>query len=225
MALWIVMGCAVLAGNALLVVALMAGSRRRKTLARMAAQNGWTFAEEKPGGGRGSRLVLSDPAARWTVTIYTHAARSGGSASTRWTRFERPDLGVPGAAVLGPALPQQAAAFAEKVMGSLAGRVLGRLIMGLDEAGVDLARLTHVAEVPGTAGTLFATPEARHALDPVIGHAALSAARAGRGEMDQPIVSRRPGGFRIRVRRALYEPADLAALVTLGEVLAGAVEG
>ena len=61
MALWIVMGCAVLAGNALLVAALMAGSRRRKTLARMAAQNGWTFAEEKPGAAKSKKSPLAAP--------------------------------------------------------------------------------------------------------------------------------------------------------------------
>ena len=32
------------------------------------------------------------------------------------------------------------------------------------------------------------------------------------------------GGFRIRVRRALYNPKDVAALVTLGEVLAASLE-
>lgn len=225
--IWIVLVlvCAALAGNVLLFMALRAGSRRRKALEQMAAHNGWRYASQKASAGRGSTLTLSDPVARWTVEIYTNSSSGSGGSTTRWTRFERPDLGLSeGAAILGPAIPAQSAQFAAMVMDSLAGRFLGKLIMGIDEAGADLARLAHVAEVDVTSGTLFATPEARHALDPVIGHGALTAAREGLDEMKQPILSRSKGGFRIRVRRALYDPKDLAALVTLGEVLARSLE-
>ncbi len=216
---------AALVGSALLVLAISSGSRQRKALEMMAARNGWRYAYERASAGRGSTLTLSDPAARWTVSIYSNSSSDTGGSTTRWTRFDRPDLALPqGAVILGPAIPAQAAQFASMVMENFASRFLGKLILGIDEAGGDVARLAHVSEVDATSGTLFATPEARHALDPLIRHGALTAAREGLAEMKQPIVSRTTGGFRIRVRRALYNPKDVAALVTLGEVLAASLE-
>ncbi|MEM7694958.1 MAG: hypothetical protein AAF318_10940 [Pseudomonadota bacterium] len=220
----VVLVVASLLGSALLVLALQWGTRRRAALKNLAAANGWHYEYQGANGGRGSTVKLFDPKARWTVTIYSNTANDHGGSTTRWTRFERQDLAIDkGAAILGPSLPPQAIKFAAMVMENLVGRFLGKLLMGIDEAGADLSRLAHVDHVDPTSGTLFATPEAENALDPILGHGALVAAREGKDEMKQPIVSRTAGGFRIRVRRALYDPAALAALVTLGEVLAAAI--
>lgn len=227
-AIILVLVAAAAAGNFIFLAAWKRGAARKAALEALAQEKGWTTNYRKPTGGRGSRRTFADPDGRWTLTLYTGPSNTTSGTSTRsqWTEFEAPSVALPaGLAVLGPPMPAKTAQMAGAFMDGLMGKLVTRLMMGLgSELAAEIPRLNHVENVSPEDGTLFATQEAMHALDPVLGHSAFGAARQGRNEMMQPIVMRGTFGLRVRIRRNLHKPEEIEALIAFGLVLTEAIE-
>ena len=221
----LLLGGGLLLGNVLIFLSLRKGRLDDAALDDFAAARGWRV-ERDERGARGDRTLIVDPATGRSLGLYRGPDSTDGSGrrTARWTEYHDPRPAIPaGLAVLGPPLPDKTVALAGSTLGgSISGALPGRVLMGSQpDIAADVGRLERVRDRPAAHGTLFATPEAREALDPVLGHPAFGPAREGRNEMQQPIVQRGPFGLRVRIRRWLNDPGELAALADFGEALSG----
>ncbi|RVT84516.1 hypothetical protein DXV76_12610 [Rhodobacteraceae bacterium CCMM004] len=218
-------------GTGLIGWAVVRGRRRAAALRTHAAEAGLEVSEEAGSGGR--VLCLRHPAEGWTITAYRSRSASdgGGTGPGRrgyWTEWAAPAPATDGGfAVLGPALPPQAAARAGRVMTLMGGHVGDLFLAGIARGlGAEAEGLASVPHQPAPeVGVLLSTPGAEAALTPILAHPALRESRRGRSEMRQPVVLFGPGGLRVRVRAPLTDGADAAHLADLGRALADALRG
>ncbi|MDF0601438.1 hypothetical protein P1J78_11900 [Psychromarinibacter sp. C21-152] len=211
-----------LASSALLGGVLYLAVKRRADYRAFAAARGWTYRYEGHSGSRAARHIFQDPQEGWTLTIFARSSSTaGGSGSTtRWTEFDDPGPALAeGMAVLGPEIPEKAAAMADRAMGMMGGD-LGRMLLNKLTGGLGAeAQDLRTVDTPGP-GLLMATPGAEDALNPVRDAPELAEARAGRNDAQQPVVMRGPFGLRLRVAGRLRRETEIEAFVTLGRSLA-----
>ena len=210
------------ASTAIIAFAISRTTAARKAQQEMAQKNGWTYSIEKSGGT--TKTLISDPKEGWVLTLYSYSGGSSSSSSAssgrskRWSMFEDPRYRVDGMAVLGPEIPAKTAEMAEKLMGMMGGDIgqwfLDKITGGLGEEAANLRSVP--SDMPGT---LMATPEATTVLDDIRLAPELHNARAGKNEMQQPLVMRGPFGFRVRLSHLLRKPNEIEDFIRLGRAL------
>ncbi len=218
-----------LGGTALIAVAIRAGAKAKAAQEEMARRNGWTYEFTPASGGRGSLTVISDRAEGWALQLYSKSGSSGSSStsssSIRWSMYEDPNARIPeGMAVLGPDIPEKTAAMADKMMGMMGGDI-GRWLLDKMTGGLgEEAQGLRTVEGDGP-GHLMASPGAETALDDLRYAPELNNARAGKNEMQQPLVMRGPFGLRVRVGKLLRKPEEIEEFIRLGRALTDNLKG
>lgn len=183
-------------------------------MAQMAARRGWSMDHKNASLGRTARTRIAPlVGADWSIEIVrTNNTRNSKSYAT--TSFSDLFAGWPGGvAVFGPPIPAKMAAMAEMVLGALDGPMGQKALETL--IGPDAASMTglkFVAKPGGTARnfTMFANvndvPDAvldqleKFVADWIDKHS---------GEKNHPIVIVGPEGLRVRLRRAIHDPAQM----------------
>ena len=206
-------------GTGLIGYAMLRGRAKTEALKSFAAERGLVFEEET---GQGTRTIIRDPSEGWQFVTYRTESGPESSSRTVWSEFVDPrPTQESGLTVLGPSLPEKAAARADTIM-SMAGGMIGNVMIANITKGMgDEAKTLAVVEGKSRPheGLYLATPGAEAGLTAIVGDAELQATRVAKNEMQQPIVLRGPDGLRVRVRHAVSDPQEIERLVALGRHL------
>lgn len=206
------LGFAVLLG----FVVIKADRINIKALEALGRRRGWKVTRVPASLGRGARVrVVPQGRAQWSCEV-TRQSQSQTKSPVRTTEFEATvGLIARGLVVIGPALPDEAADTSEKMLSLMGGRLeqiwLQRLLG--EDVAVEIAGLRRLpaksAEV-----TVFATAEV--ALEPEFVRLTEAWRRSHSAERDFPILIATAERTRLRLRRDLFEPAELEQFIDMG---------
>ena len=217
---------ATIAGLGLALLLRRVQNRRIARLQEFARENLLRFERSRSTTGNATTVTFSSTIEGWTLKTYRKTktnASSSASSSIRWTEWENPQIKLPsGTAMLGPALPKQAAQSMNALMGSMVGGMVLRLLER--HFDTDLDGLQAVESTVGDdRGIILSTPENHEILMPIYGNAELLTFGKSRKINAQPIVIIDENSFRIRVRHLFHNPDDLRAMIDLGKNLSNLI--
>ena len=186
----------------------------------MAARRGWSMDYKGASPGRPARTRFAPLAGLdWTIEIArTNNTRNSKSYAT--TSFTDPSAGWPdGIAVFGPPISAKLAAMAETVLGALDGPIGKKALATL--IGPDAASMTglkFIAEPGGKARNFSMFANVGDVPDKVLAQLETTIGswmEKYSDEKNHPIIIAGPEGLRIRLRRAIHDPAQMEQFADL----------
>lgn len=226
-------GAAAAGAAAAAAVALVrrAGRRRRRGLEALAARRGWLIDTRAAGLGQAERLRVKPVSQEgWTLSVVRHQTGGPGAGPVEATDWEdSAHRSGGGVVVIGPAIPPAEAALAGELLAQLDSPMGRKFLERLLGRGLDLpAGLAHVPRPGGRdrAFTLFASgPAVAGALpdlDALEARIAEWQAARPRGARPHPVLVAEAQRLRVRINRALADPAEIEAFIDLARSLAAA---